>query len=93
MDNNNIISEGNTNWICSCDIRRTGNGLKDSNCWHMGCLKNEVMKAEIENILECGFIEDHVLYLGETLYAKETGKNGKYIITGTERNSSEGRSE
>lgn len=39
VDSSGVGVESETKWICTCDIRRSGNGIDDSDCWQICSLK------------------------------------------------------
>lgn len=72
-----LVTEGQYNWICSCDVRRGGIGLFDSLCWHARCLRmQEGIEGKVTSILETGFGADNGMYYGEMLNIEESGSNG-----------------
>lgn len=83
MSSNGVRTRGELKWVCSCDIRQTGDGIADSPCWHMETVRTDsAITAKLMCIVECGFQEDHSLYFGDTLEVLETDGCVKYEFKG-----------
>lgn len=83
VSSSGATERGDYNWVCSCDMRRSCDGLSDSPCGHMKCLRADaVMVEKLKSIVQCVFMPEHSLYFGETLVLKEMDCNGKYEISG-----------
>lgn len=73
---NGTASDMGFTWIFSCNIRRTGSGTADSDCWHMKCLIEDAgMVSNVVSIIECGYMESNEMYYGETAIINETRQN------------------
>lgn len=77
--NSGTKERGLCTWIFTCDVRRNGEGKKDSTFWHMNNLHGDsVVSARLKSIVECEFMDDQSLYFGETLKVIETGLKVKF---------------